>query len=144
MKNGLVMKMHTLISKVAMPVAFICVVLLSAVPGSVKAQEGLKEDTPVEVKYLGQVNYQPIFQIDINNEAEEELFVVLKDEDGSVLYTEKFKDKKFSKKFQFNKADLQDLKIIMTLASKKEKINQVFLVNKTTSVVEDIVVSKVR
>ena len=106
------------------------------------AQEsGNKEN--VEIKYLGAVGNNPIFQVEFDNLEEEELFITLKDSDGNMLYSEKFKEKKFSKKFQVERAD-EDLRVILTIANKKGKFSQQYQINRNTRIVQDVFVTKVR
>ena len=134
----------SLVKKVLTPAA-LALLLIASAPNTANA-EGSNETTttPVDVKYLGMQNALPIFQVDINNAAQEELFVVLKDEDGHVLYKERFNDKTFSKKFQLNPANLATMKITMTVFSKGDKNKQVFVFNNETKVVENIVVTRVQ
>jgi hypothetical protein len=133
-----------LVRKVLTPAAFTCILMVTAAPYTAHA-EGKKEaaKTPVEVKYLGSYETQPIFQVDINNVNGEELFVVLRDEEGGVIYKERFNEKSFSKKFQLNTSDPASAKITMSVYSKDYKTKQEFEINNQTKVVEDIVVTRV-
>jgi hypothetical protein len=127
------------------PAAIACILMATAVPYTAHA-EGIKEvaKTPVEVKYLGMNEAQPIFQVDINNLKGEDLYVVLKDEDGGTLYRESFNSKSFSKKFQINLPDVSAMKVTMSVFSKDGKNKQEFEINNEMKVVEDVVVTRVR
>src|SRR3569833_1375151 len=63
--------------------------------------EDKKPSTAVSINYLGAVDNQPLFQIEFDNKNEEVYTVTIKDDQGDVLYVEKSKDKKFSKKFKY-------------------------------------------
>jgi hypothetical protein len=106
------------------------------------AQEGGNKEN-VEIKYLGAVGNNPIFQVEFDNLDEEELFITLKDAEGNVLYAEKFKEKRFSKKFQVERAD-EDLRVVLTVANKKGRFSQQYQINRNTRIVQDVFVTKVR
>lgn len=101
------------------------------------------KDEPVAIKYLGAVGNKPIFQVEFDNAAEEELIISLKDADGTVLYTEKFDDKKFSKRFQLERTE-ENLQVTLSITSKKDRQSQNFQISRNTRVVEDVTVTKVR
>jgi hypothetical protein len=128
-------------AKIFSAVALLVVLLVS---GAAKANNDKVKpaDIPVEVKYLGSVDYRPIFQVNLNNELNEEITVTLKDIDDNVLYTETFKGKVFSKKFQFEKADFEDLQIKLVISSKKRNQKEIFTIDKSTRIVETIAVNK--
>jgi hypothetical protein len=127
------------------PAAIACILMATAAPYTAHA-EGTKEvaKTPVEVKYLGTNETQPIFQVDINNLKGEDLFVVLKDDEGGTLYRERFNKRSFSRKFQLNLPDPSNMKVTMTVSSKDGKNTQEFQINNETKFVEDVVVTRVR
>lgn len=106
------------------------------------AQEGGNKDN-VEIKYLGSVGNNPIFQVEFDNLEEEELYITLKDSEGNTLYAERFKDKKFSKKFQVERAD-EDLRVVLTVANRKGRFSQQYQINRNTRIVQDVFVTKVR
>jgi hypothetical protein len=101
------------------------------------------KDNSVVVKYLGSVGNQPVFQIEFDNEGEEEILVNLKDTDGNVLYQERFKEKKFSKKFQLNHSE-DNMKVVLSITTRKDRFTQQYQIDRNTRLVEDIIVTKVR
>jgi hypothetical protein len=134
---------NSVVKKILTSVAIVCVLIVSAIPSYAYTDEKKSEIvSPVEVKYLGQLNAQPVFQVNINNAKGEDLYMVLKDGDGNSLYSEKFNHKTFSRKFQFAKDDTGEMKVTMSLVSKSEKRSQEFEINKVVHVVEDVVVTK--
>lgn len=106
------------------------------------AEENAGKASPYELKYVGKLEEQPIFQLDIANPNQEDVYMRLEDEVGNVIYTDKFNDKNFSKKFQFD-MNLGNAKIKMTLISKTSKQSQVFQINNVQKLVENVVVTKV-
>ena len=125
-------------------VAIIAVVILSVASANATGKENNKKETPVEVKFLGNLNEQPVFQIQFDNATEEEILFVLRDAEGTVVYSEKFSGKKFSKKFQFEKADLSDLNVQLELVSKKTNETQAYTISKSTRTVDEVVVSRLK
>ena len=107
------------------------------------AENKSEKTTPYELKYVGKLDEQPIFQLDIENAHKEDVYLRLEDEVGNVLYTSKFNEKNFSKKFQFDISEGFNTKIKMTLLSKSARQTQVFKINNVQQVVESVVVTKV-
>ena len=124
--------------------ALTCAFMVSTLPSfAYNDEKKAAKVSPVEVKYLGQINMQPVFQVDINNEKQEQLSVVLKDRYGNFLYSERFSGKSFSKKFQIASGETDDMKLTMLVSSKGDKKIQSFEINNVVTVVEDVVVTKV-
>lgn len=107
------------------------------------AEKNSGKVTPYELKYVGRLQQQPIFQLDIENLKEEDIYIKLEDEVGNVLYADKFNEKNFSKKFQFDLSEANVTKIKMSLFSKTLKQTQVFEINNVQKFVENVVVTKV-
>lgn len=131
----------TTISKLAVVIA---VAILSITNVNATGKENNKKETPVEVKFLGNLNEQPVFQIQFDNAAAEEILFVMRDAEGTVIYSEKFSGKRFSKKFQFEKADLSDLNVQLELVSKKSNETQAYTISKSTRTVDEVVVSRLK
>jgi len=110
---------------------------------AVKAGEKNSGKTNVsELKYVGKIHGQPVFQLNIDNLQQEDLYLSLEDEIGNVLYTEKFNAANYSKKFQFNLSGNSTTKIKMNLSTKTNRQTQVFEINNVQTFVEDVVVKK--
>ena len=122
---------------------FLASVLMLGIITSVKAQDSNKANASVvEIRYLGSVDNQPIFQVAFDNEKQENVHVSITDENGIELFGGKFKEKRFSKKFRFEKLDTDPFKLKFTLTSDNEKLSQVFEVNTKVWTVQDVVVTK--
>ncbi|KIC95861.1 hypothetical protein [Flavihumibacter solisilvae] len=125
-------------------VALVAVLVLNA--GTAKANnekpKSVEDRIPVEVKYVGSLNQQPVLEISLDNANAEDLSVTLKDMDGNVLYSGNFNEKKISKKFQFDNQGSDNIQIKLTISSKKKSYTEVFQVNRSRQVVENVVISK--
>lgn len=146
MKNNTTSNVLSLVRKVLTPAAFACMIFAGFVPSTAHAAERKKAErleAPVAIKYIGKVDAQPIYQVDVDNLSGEEIYLTLRDESGSLLYSDTFSGKKFSKKFQFNMPDSDDLKITLGLTSRNEKKSQVLQFNNVIKTYEDVVITKV-
>lgn len=100
-------------------------------------------ETSVDVKYVGQIDMQPVFQLDVKNMEEDEMYITLTDEANHVLYAVRFKDRSFTKKFQINTADLNASQLFVKVAGKNSKKTQTFQISNNITLVEDVVVNKI-
>ena len=120
----------------AVPSLFVCAFLPAT------AQSLKQSDPPLQVKYIGSLDEHPMFQVDFLNESEEIYFFSIKDPDGDVLYTEKIKDKKFSKKFKWVNTELNSDKLILSLSNEKGQKTQLFEMNTNFRSYQDVVITK--
>ncbi len=116
--------------------------IFSFIPSIANAQERVVIAPPVFIKYIGNNENQPVFQIDFDNKNEETFNLTIRDEQGTVLYGEKIKDKKFSKKFKYQGENTDNVKLTFTLTNEKDKQSQVYEVNTTSRIVQDVVVTR--
>ena len=100
------------------------------------------EEPFVAIKYVGQVEQRAQFQLDLINDNDENLYLTVQEEDGSVLYKEKVAKKVFTKKFEWNNTDHNSSKLVFTITGEKSKKAQVFEVNSQVRTVQDVVVTK--
>lgn len=97
-------------------------------------------DNPVELKYIGNVNNQPQFLLNLNNDEADEFVITLKDLSGAVLYSEAIKGKQISRKYRLDTGEISEIRF--EVSSKKSNIKTVYAISATSRVVEDIVVNK--
>src|SRR5690348_7720064 len=85
--------------------------LLIGMTTSASAQA--KTETPVSttINYIGSLDGQPVFNVHLDNKDGESYFLTIKDEEGAVLYSERIREKLFSKKFKFDNADRDNVKL---------------------------------
>jgi hypothetical protein len=146
MKNNTTNNVRSLLRNVLTPAAFACMLIAASVPSTAHAGEPRKVgqlQAPVQIKYMGKINSQPVYEVNVDNLQEEDIYLTLRDESGSLLYSDTFKGKKFSQKFQFNVADAENMKITLGLTSKKDKKTQVLQFNNVTKTYEDVVITKI-
>ncbi|MDE3184895.1 MAG: hypothetical protein KGM16_15900 [Bacteroidota bacterium] len=101
---------------------------------------------PIELKYMGKTENQPVFQLNLNSTKDSEYYISIKDESGKVLYSEKVKGENVTRNYRFdvNEFDLSspDFGITVEVTTAKTHKTQVFHVKSTTHVVENFEVAK--
>jgi len=104
------------------------------------AFDGTKDTPVVSLKYVGLVQNQPLFQLDLNSVEETDFYVSIKDQYGQVIYSEKIKAKNFTRNYRLN-ASVDDaiLKVEVREGNKKP---EVFTINRNTRYYEETSISK--
>jgi len=108
------------------------------------ANDGDKTTPATELKLIGKMENQPVFQLNLANAEEDEFTVTFRDEYGNVLYTDKFTGVNISKKFVLKTDDAGDAQLNVVVKSKKNNTTDVYTINKSTSYVEETVVNKIK
>ena len=106
------------------------------------------EKTPVsssiELKFLGNYDNQPVFQLNLKNIEEDEFAITFRDEYGNILYSTKVKGSNISKKFMLNIEEIGDNVLNVEVRSKKNDKADVYQINRNRSYIEETVVNKVK
>lgn len=92
------------------------------------------------IKHISTTNDKVIFQLSLDNEAGERFSVSIRDNDGNTLFQDFYADKKFDKKFVFEKTS-DNNKLTFIIRSLKDNAVQVFEVNTVPRVIENYDVS---
>jgi hypothetical protein len=108
------------------------------------ANDGGKDDHKTELKFIGNMENQPVFELNLANKEEDEFTVIFRDEYGNILYSEKFKGTGVSKKFLLKSEDLGDAALNVVVRSKKGNTTEVYSINRSHSYVEETQVNKVK
>ena len=101
-----------------------------------------KKPIPVEMKFIGNVNNQPVFEITFSNAEETEFMIVVRDEFNYELYRDNIKAGHVTQKFLLNTEELGNAVIQFEITDKKSNETVIFEVNKKQSFIEDVVISK--
>lgn len=102
-----------------------------------------EEPAGTQVKYIGSVNEQNVFEVSVNGAKEENYIITLKTATGETLYTERFSGKLYSKKFLLEN-ELNFETLLVTVTSVKAKSTETFRVQHNVSTVSDMQISKVK
>lgn len=122
--------------------ALVVASLFAVAPSQVKAQDKASLNKEVTVKYLGTIDNQPVVRIEFDNLENASCYLMIKDEDGNILYSDNFRDQKFGKSFQLQRPDLDKARYSFVLTSSKQKITQSFEVSTNVRTIQDVVVTK--
>jgi len=110
---------------------------------TVASAKGEKKDPPVaQLKYIGNVGDQPVFQLDLNTDKEDHFIITIKNQFGESIYSERVKAKVFTRKFRLDTESLQDDTLRVEVRSGSNSKPEVFTINRNTRFVEETSVSK--
>lgn len=93
------------------------------------------------VKHIGNPEGSVVFQVQYDNLAGDKFSLIIKDNDGAIIYQDTYTDKKFDKKFQLPQGEADKLQFI--IKGTKNNYSQTFEVNTRSRMVEEVVVKKV-
>jgi hypothetical protein len=103
-----------------------------------------KKAIPVELKFVGNIESQPVFLLSFNNAEGNDYTIVVRDQDGNVLYRDKVKGGNITKKFILNTEELGDVTLQFEITGKKTEKTVIYEVNKQSRLVEDLVINKMK
>ncbi len=109
-----------------------------------KANDGKTQDgtTPVEFKYVGKVENQPVFQLKLNSAELDEYVVRFRDNYGYVFYSAVAKNNT-SQRFVVNVDELEGNTIVVEVTSKKTKKSETFTIQRNQRMIDETIVAKV-
>ena len=109
---------------------------------SAESFAGTTSDTPAELKYLGKVNNQRVFELNLHNNEEDRFVITLLDQSGNILYTGEVKGTNVSRTFRLNTDEIGTPDLKFEVRSKKNNSKTVYKVSTTSHVVEDVAINK--
>ena len=99
------------------------------------------DSAAVQLRFIGNLNKQPVFELNLDNIDQDEYYITISDEEGTLLYFDKIRSKNFSRKFQVNTDEIQgDLRV--EVKSKKNNKTEVYRINSVTRFVQETFVTK--
>jgi len=119
----------------------VAVLLLIGTQG-VKAQTQTSLANEPVVHYLGKINGQPVLKVMFENQQGQSYDLDIKDPEGTVLYSDRFSIRNFTRLFQVAQEEPGDMKLTFTFSSGKIKHAQVIEISKKNYVKEDVFISK--
>ncbi|MEO6612991.1 MAG: hypothetical protein ABIT05_10930 [Chitinophagaceae bacterium] len=100
---------------------------------------------PVELKYVGNIQNKPLFQLSFAGDAFQNEFVInITDVYGYPLYKENIKGEVFTKKFLLNTDEIGDETIRFEISCKKSGKTVTYEVNRQTRFLQDMVINQLR
>ncbi len=95
-----------------------------------------------ELKMIGRLDNQPVFQLSLNNASSERFLVIVKDEFGAILYQENVSGVNIKRKYQLNTEELGYVGITIEVTSTKDAKPAVFTIENSTRVVAETLIVK--
>ena len=96
----------------------------------------------VELKYIGTMQNQPLFQLNFTGAQDSEFQIVVRDEFNNVLHRENFKGGTGNRKFLLNTEEIGESSVRFEITGKTLDKTVVFEINNESRTVKDVVVSK--
>ncbi len=95
-----------------------------------------------ELKMIGRLDNQPVFQLSLNNTSSERFLVIVKDEFGAILYQENISGVNIKRKYQLNTEELGYVGITIEVTSTKDAKPAVFTIENSTRVIAETLIVK--
>ncbi|HEX6847837.1 MAG TPA: hypothetical protein VF144_12715 [Chitinophagaceae bacterium] len=113
------------------------------IPGS--AMEKKSDPPGIQIRYLGFVQKNPVFEIVTNNAQVDKFIISIRDEAGLILYSEKLSGKNFSRKYRI---DTEEEIVVGGLRFEVRSVNnkktEVYVVGVTENVTREVALVKVQ
>jgi len=105
-----------------------------------------KSDPPgVEIRYLGFVNKNPVFEITTNNVQADNFFITITDETGMVLFSEKLSGKNLSRKYRIDTdEEIAEGGLRFEVRSVNSKKTAVYLAGISENITREMAVTKIQ
>lgn len=98
--------------------------------------------TTAAVKYVGTDESSYVFNVVYNNDNGEKFLLRIADQEGNILFTQTYTDKKFDRRFRLMKDALKG-QLNFIIKSLKDNSVQSFRITTTEQLVEDVIVKKI-
>ena len=104
-----------------------------------------KSDPPgVEIKYLGFSDKNPVFEITMNNAQADNYFIVIRDQSGTVLYSEKLSGKNLSRKYRIDtEEEITEGGLRFEVRSVNSKKTEVYIAGVSENTTREMAVTKI-
>jgi hypothetical protein len=105
-----------------------------------------KSDPPgVEIRYLGFVNKNPVFEITTNNVQADNFFITIRDETGAVLFSEKLSGKSLSRKYRIDTdEEIAEGGLRFEVRSVNSKKTEVYIAGISENITREMAVTKIQ
>jgi hypothetical protein len=117
------------------PSIFFAVLFIHMALPAVVFSQALIDDKP-HISYIGNSNGQPVVQVILKNEQENNCKLILQDPEGNILYSSSFKEKSYHKKFLIDNPSQQNIELTVTIYQGKQKQKQVVKI--TNALITDV------
>jgi len=130
----------SVIRNASIKVAMFCLLMVPSF-GLLHAQLLLKSPS-ADVRYVGVAEDKLVFEVAYQNDAETNFVLEIRDANGYELYSARFKQKNFRKRYAISKYELGNNSLTFVVASRGNIVQQEFDVNANSRLIEEISVVK--
>jgi len=108
------------------------------------AMAATKTDPPVsQVKYLGFVGNNPVFELNLNSVQPDNYFITIRDASGTVIYSEKLSGNNISRKYPIDtEEEIPEGGLRFEVRSVKNKKTDIYVAGVTENVTREVAVTK--
>ena len=105
-----------------------------------------KSDPPgVEIKYLGFLDKNPVFEIIFNNVQVDNYFITIRDEASTTLYSEKISGKSISRRYRIDtEEEITEGGLRFEVRSLKSKKTSVYIAGVNENITREMAVTKIQ
>ena len=136
--------MENLISKNKTAIVALMAAIGTTFASPVLANYDPHEPSGVEVKYLGSVQKNPVFEVNLTNNEGDNFIVRILDVTGTVLYTEKLEGKNISRKYRIaTEEELENGSLRFEIRGIKSKKTEVYAVGVNENTTREMAVNKI-
>jgi len=105
-----------------------------------------KSDPPgIEIRYLGFVDKNPVFEFTTNNVQADNFFITIMDETGAVLFSEKLSGKNLSRRYRIDTdEEIADGGLRFEVRSVNSKKTGVYIAGVSENITREMAVTKIQ
>ena len=108
---------------------------------SINANAQFKQ--PVEIKYLGVVDNNPVFELNLNNSQPDNFSITIRDESGAILFSEKLSGKALTRTYRIDTEDeIPQGGLRFEVRSAKNKKTETYVAGVTKNITTEVSVTK--
>ena len=120
-------------------------IIITSFSNPVLATEKKNDPPGIEFKYLGSRNSNPVFEIIMNNTKDDNFMVTIRDESGTVLYSEKLAGKNLSRKYRIDtQEEIAKGSLRFEVRSVNSKKTEIYLVGVSENTTREMAVDKIQ
>lgn len=130
--------------KKVMSKALIATMMIIGTLASSSVHARITTDLPgVQVKYLGTFDSNPLFEIAFNNKEDDKFLVIIRDDVGNILFSEKLSGKNITRKYRIDtEVEIGEAGLRFEIRPYSTKKTQVYVAGLTETVSKDMAINR--
>ena len=97
----------------------------------------------IVLKFIGNVENQPVFELNLANTEADEFLIIIRDEYGNLLYSSKEKGSNITRKFMLNE-EMGDTNLYFEVKSKKNNKTETYKISRSYSYKDEPVITSAK